>query len=971
MVNLHKPLFLTILLKICIISANAQEGRLFSEDPLPLDSSIRYGQLPNGFTYFIKSIPEPQSKLYLRLDNKVGSNQDDPDQLNAAHAVEHLAFKATKNFPLGILHSGRLASLNIGMYDLGASSGLRSTQYYFDAPKDSIEALNLGLLWFKDIATGLHLKDSDINQVRGELRQEAIFRNGDNLNEHFASIRLDGLLFPCSTDRIDFFEHHENFEPETLRRFYRDWYRPDLLALTVVGNIEDLEQLESQIKKTFTDIPKPEGARKLIPCDAEYYKRPPQFAVVERPADTSKVIQNKEVVIKLLFRDPVTKENLNAKKGLERLSLMQLLTTVIKQRFRDSTHEYQSFKSDGGYFFVLRATPPGMEITISLENNEEQAVKKTIYILQQIQKYGVSNLEWEKIKKERLQSLDVVDTMKSNYWVNEIEKYYNYGEALPANKQIQIKQWLASSSLEQFNDMISEFLSKSPEDIGIIAPAGHKVLSYTEKEVRSWIKDAYQQQIAPYKLPEIPAKLMSAEEVKKLQEVDYLDNGRGVSGAREVVLGNGVRVILKSFTPDSKNERKRIKLQGYSLQGAKSFPEEMRSSALNAPAIIRNAGVNGINKLGLNRFLAKTSLLPGSVSPYVEDQETGIYGDAALEDSEIMLQLIYLYFTRPNRDKTAFKDWKTQEYKAFRDPSYSLIDIDFKNAIKIFLGESPVSSSLGKKSRQGKERFEGLEETDFDIAYEAYEKLFGNSKDFTFIISGDFDIDALLPLVQKYLGNLCSSSYSFPYSNKKGDSENLPKGPLFVELPAPEYYRMKNINYGISFIKKAKDPNDWKEQIKVEALAGITTKKAWAIRFEKGYSLYDIGVGGRFNEEMGRYEISSVFDCVPEESSQIRQEFKQIISEIKSGLISKEEFKEGLRRMYFLYDANKANQPRVMHQRLYKHYRYKQPWTDPVELEKYLRTLTVEDIVETANRYYTQENLFEFKMKDRELKEDF
>jgi predicted Zn-dependent peptidase len=259
-----------------------------------------------------------------------------------------------------------------------------------------------------------------------------------------------------------------------------------------------------------------------------------------------------------------------------------------------------------------------------------------------------------------------------------------------------------------------------------------------------------------------------------------------------------------------------------------------------------------------------------------------------------------------------------------------------------------------------------VEETNFEKAHELFKMLYGNPKDFTFIISGAYDEQEILPLVQKYLGNLPNSSVLLECNLKNDTIFRSHHSRSLMRLPSPEYYRMKNVLYGVKFIEKAENPYDWKEHLKVEALAEIASHKVWGLRFNKGYSLYMVGVSGVFDNDMNRYEISSTIPCIPEELPSIREEVKEIFSEIKSGVISKEEFEQGIQRMKMLYDAERAGLSRVMKPKLYEHYRYNQPWLDPLEVEAFVKSLTIQDIILTANIYLTEENMVEFVMKDRE-----
>src|SRR5690606_16178309 len=224
------------------------------------------------------------------------------------------------------------------------------------------------------------------------------------------------------------------------------------------------------------------------------------------------------------------------------------------------------------------------------------------------------------------------------------------------------------------------------------------------------------------------------------------DNGKGVMGANEILLKNGVKVILKSYKPSSGRKKERIMLHGYRTEGASNFPNEDYFNAINAPSIIKNTGVGNKNKFEINRLLAGTSFQQG-IQPYVDYYESGIRGDALSKDFEKMLQLVYLYFSNPRKDSIAFHDWKKNELTSYLQPRYGLIREDFNVKIREMLGDST-------RIPRGTVRMEGISETEMHRAYEIYNILFGNAKGFTFIISGNFSLDKVIPLAQKYLGNL-------------------------------------------------------------------------------------------------------------------------------------------------------------------------------------------------------------------------
>ncbi len=948
---------LAILFYFSFTYADAQEKYYKLPDTLALDSSIRHGRLSNGFTYFIKTIPDPQSKLHLRLYNKAGSNQEDNDQFNVAHAIEHLAYKTTQNFPSGISNSNHIIKVGMEMGDyISAFSGPRVTEFHFNTPKDNLEALDVGLLFFKDIAIGLKLNEMDVKSVKGELWQEFLLGNGDNINEISANSEMYSEILSCYEDWDDYNKYNGNFSSKAVRRFYKDWYRPDLMAISIVGNIDDPVEMERLIKDTFLDIKLPKTPRKPIDCDSAYYKRPPQFVIVEQQSDTSKFLNDSTAKIHLIYRDTNVKDFHSTKSYRRQLKFKFLVNSVSKRIFQ----KFQKYKSSDVQVLDLSnsAGPRAMEVVLNVEKNgEKQILSETMEVLNQLLQYGVSELELQKYREEQIGFLESININEANYWIKEILKYYIEEEPLPPSKKEYTKHLWNNISLEEMNIFISDFLIKAPEDIGIIAPSLQNSLSWDEKEIRSFLEDELKKSVKPYKEPEKLITLMAPNEVESLKEKGYRNAGIGKSGAREIILNNGVKVVFKPYKTFGTTLPK-IKIHGYSLRGANSFPEEHYFSALNAATIVRNSGVNGIDKFELKRFLESTSLRSGYVFPYVNSRESGIEGFAGVENIDTMLQLIYLYFTRPNKSKLAFEDWKNAEHKAYINPSYGLIFTDFENKIGEITG-----NSMGKLSTSGTKRFKGIGKTDFEMAYSLYHKIFENSSDFTFLISGDFEISKVLPLVQKYLGNLpevggVKIDYSIPLNIKP-----IPQESSFHYFPSQGNYKMKNISYGTRYIQYDSVPSG-REKLKVYALGEILRQKLWDLRFKKGYAFYDLTAGGLYNESLKRFEIMASLECDPKEFEMLRKEVKLVFSELKSGSFSDKELKNALTRMYSIYDLNKASDPKIHSQKIYEHYRYGHPWVNPSEVAKFVKSISVKDVVEVANKYCTNENFYEFVMSD-------
>src|SRR5690606_3006582 len=232
-------------------------------------------------------------------------------------------------------------------------------------------------------------------------------------------------------------------------------------------------------------------------------------------------------------------------------------------------------------------------------------------------------------------------------------------------------------SLEEFNILARDFALFNPQDIAVIAPESSRRLHLTERKIRENITYVKREPVEEFIFPVTPKNIISTKELSNLKKLNYIDTGKNSFGASKLILGNGVRVILKPQDPTYGRLKDRILLHGFSPRGASCFPKQQYFSAINAPNIIRLSRIKEMNMFTLDRLLQQTSLNQG-VHLYVKSNESGIKCNSTLEDLDKMLQLVYLYFTNPRKDPIAFQYWKKHEIKRHISPTYnSLIQEDF------------------------------------------------------------------------------------------------------------------------------------------------------------------------------------------------------------------------------------------------------------------------------------------------------
>src|SRR5450432_4394722 len=237
---------------------------------LPLDPAIRTGKLANGFTYYIRKNTEPKNRVQLYLVNKVGSVLENENQRGLAHFMEHMSFNGTTHYPKNdLVHYLQSSGVRFGA-DLNAYTSFDETVYQLPIPSDSPALLQNGLLIMRDWAANATLELSEINAERGVVLEEK--RLGKGAQERMSQKTLPIILnnsqyairLPIGVDTV-----LNNFDRNTILSFYKDWYRPDLQALIVVGDI-NVDSMEIQIKKLFSDLKNPSNERRApntgFPC---------------------------------------------------------------------------------------------------------------------------------------------------------------------------------------------------------------------------------------------------------------------------------------------------------------------------------------------------------------------------------------------------------------------------------------------------------------------------------------------------------------------------------------------------------------------------------------------------------------------------------------------------------------------------------------------------------------------------------
>ncbi|UGU15737.1 insulinase family protein [Sinomicrobium kalidii] len=915
----------------------------------PLDPEIYFGQLDNGFRYYIKPVDTENSKVLMSLYIKVGHSHEGKDKRDVAHFLEHMAALHTKNFTHLYSNTKLLNSIGMDMIDVRANTGIEYTQYQFNFPvdADSKKALETGLSWFHGIVgREVEFQKDDVDVQRKAIYEEIV---GRHYKDNYIQSKMFNAIYGSGADLIkpENYEHYfQNLDIKKIIRFYKDWYRPDLASLVVVGNIKDVEAMEHQIRKMFSKLQVNPDSRPHEDWHLNYLRRPCQFVVLENDVEAFGGLSNDEVGIYTLIRNSKYQER-GTWAGVKRGLIKELLKNVVRIRF----DYYQKYTHQTSYKLHYNYSRSGNLIrVIAGEGKERKGLQQAFGILKDIKSNGITKEEWDKIRKDKLQGMQNIED-NPHYWKKAIWSYDVYGEALPVNKNQRLQKWLENLSLDELHTWFLEVLSEMPDDIGIIAAKGNKALSYTEKKVRHWIEEAAP--IANIYKPTAPESLMSKEEVSRLPDVVYTKRENPELRVKELKFENGVKVVLQNVdsTPD------KVLVHGFSPKGISCFSKDEYCSAVFAPTIFNYSGVGRWNKFELEQFFAETSF-PYGIEHYIDYATSGIKGEATLSDLEDLLQLIYLYFTAPRKDTKTFTRWKNEEKEMYLHRQSGVLNFDMKDKLITSIAKDSTIVTPG-----GTRRFKSSKGIGLDEAYQAYKNIYGNARNFTFLISGKYPEEKIIYLLTKYLGNLPGDDKSIDCLPPVLPRE-IHKVSLYKEMTPEEGLDNAKIRWW--YVWPMDTSYNWQEDIKLDFLGRVIMREVQNIRDVKKRGVY-IAYAGKQNMSSLQWSTISInVDCTTEEWGLVLGDMEEIERELKEKKLTTDMFNIVARWLIEKYQAAIANDNvQEKSKKLYQYYRHGENIVTIEEVLNYIQSLTREDILKTAKKYLKEQYRSEYIAKSK------
>lgn len=903
----------------------------YSSDSLKLDSTIRYGKLDNGLSYYIKPLENSDDKIKMDLMIKVGWHQENNDEYEFAHIVEHLGFSSGENISLN-KSSQQLDEAGLGLGALNAHVWNDYTRFIADVPVNNKKAVDLVLRFFQDIIWGLHLSDNIIDLERLSIINEANISTKSLRNLHTEMEKK--LLGVGGVYPEDYRNYINSIKPQAIRNFYKKWYQPEQMAVVIIGNIQNVDEMEDKIHYLFTKnrIGKPSSSTKVSPKNNE---KDTQLLKSELSPAVNTAVP-KPVRMRLYYKQK--EENSEFKnQSLKDKIVRELFLHMLDKRYEQQLQSYNTFHEIFTDFLipshVLRLK------IIAKDGLRKEILIQTQRTLNELKINGFSYKEFIKSKEDLIQSLKKSDTFQSTYWIEEIVNHFVYGENLPANKHQVQKRNLQELEYDEFNKIIKDFIQDKP-DITIAAYSGDPALTFSEKEIRKWLKKS-NKDLTLFTPSPTPKFLIHPQKVESLKEVSYQELPSEIVQTRKILLENGLTLILKP-NPDNKDDsKKKIRIQAYSPFSINCLKKEEYFSAINAPAVLMNTGVKGLNKFEIKDYL-NTRGFEGNIQPFIENNEAGFGGSFSCVNAETALQLIYLYFTAPEFNKHALEDWKrnTQMFGIQTESSNEDLLAKVK---EIFPDDNYIPD--------GTAFLEGLEYIKLEKIRDNYKKMFQNPAKFTFFITGDFNANEILSLCRKYLGNVPQSSDKEFICKDQVREASLPSKPLnkifispqFIEAPLIKLVHTKRISN--------KDYN-WKEGIKTELLRRIMTELLMRkLRFESMQGgVYDVSAKLEYVASHNYLQYSIDFGSLRKDAERMIMEAKQVVNFLINDTID-----PALLNSYKAKLADQYSRKGMNLAKMYEYLKNEDEWIDTAQEQAYINSLTTIDIQETAKKYLIKE----------------
>lgn len=835
---------------VCLPAASQTQNL---NQPMPVDPQITMGKFPNGLRYYIRANKKPEKRAELRLVVKAGSILEDDDQLGLAHFVEHMAFNGTKNFPKHeLIEVMESLGMRFGAH-INAYTSFDETVYMLQVPTDKEGAMERAFRILEDWAHNVTFDPAEIEKERGVVLEE--WRSGRGAGrrttEKLFPIMFKGSRYatriPIGTPEII-----QAGKVERITQFYKDWYRPDLMAVVAVGDF-DKAAIEKLINSHFATLPAAKDPRPRTAYDV------PDRVDTGYSITTDKETNNTSIEI-----DTLLPARGFGTVGIYRQTTVdRLFAAMLNARLSELAQKPDApfvFGFTGRGRFLGKTKDVAFLGGLVKEDSIERAMLTLRTEAERVARFGFTETELARQKVNLLRSYERLSLEKENALsaVKAAEYIRNFlvDETLPsADDEYALHQrFVPEITLAEINKLAREWYPSTAQNRLVILNAPQKagLTIPDEAKLAALIKEPIPTDLKPYvdtvasavllESPPAPGKIVNTTTNEK-------------AGLTIWQLGNGAKVVLKptTFRADE------ILFRATSLGGTSLASDADYIPADTATQVINSGGVAKFSAIDLGKILAGKV---ASANPFIGELEEGLNGNSSRKDLETMFQLIYLRFTQPRADANAFAVQANQMRTLLANQSV-VPEFSFFEALNQALYQNHPRRLMTTAKT--------VDQWNLDKSLAFYKDRFADASDFTFFFVGSFDEATIKPLVERYLGSLPSLKRKETWKD--------------VGVKSPSGIVEKRVEKGIepksraTIVFSGPFVFDQEQRVAIRAMSEILqTRLLELIREELG-GTYSISAGAGYQKfPKSDYSISIRFGCSPDRTEDL---IKQVFGEIE------------------------------------------------------------------------------------------
>ena len=894
------------------------------DDVVPIDPQITVGRLPNGLRYYIRANQTPQARAELRLVVNAGSVLEEDDQRGLAHFVEHMAFNGTLHFPgLDVVNFMQSLGMRFGAH-VNANTSFDETVYQLQIPTENPAVIDRALLALEDWAHNVTFDENEIDKERGVILEE--WRLGLGAEERISNKQFPLLLkgsryadrLPIGTPDII-----RNVNPARLRQFYRDWYRPDLMGVVVVGDVNKAA-VEALIRSHFAGIPaaldpKP---RPLFTVPVGGGAGTVYTTITDPEATTTRI----DISVRMPARRFVTIGDYR-RSIVDRL-FGALLSARLDEIASAPNAPFLRAQKDRG--LLVRTAEATSLVALVPSNGVERGLTALFTELNRVARYGFTPTELNREKLNTQLYLERAmaerDKSDSGPLADEYVRNFIHNEPIPGivYEYGLSQRFTPEITLAEVNALAKDWVPDRDRLVVVSGPDKDRALLPSDARMAALIKAASEAPVTAYVDTVSNMPLLANLPMPGAVANESRNDAFGIT---DWTLSNGVRVVLKPTT----NKQDEIIFRAVSPGGTSEASDADYIPAATAADVIEQGGLGAFNGIGLAKVLAGTTAV---VRADIGGTEEALAGGSARRDLETMFQLIYLRFTAPRADPTAFAVLRDQLKVALANQR-SMPDTVFDEALSAALTQNhPRAQPLTP---------ERLDEMNLQKSLAFYENRFADASDFVFVFVGSFDVATMKPLVERYLGSLPSLRRMETVKD--------------VGMHPPDAVVNKEVRSGIeprsqvSIVFSGPFQNDEQHRVTANAMADTLGGNLQRTLREDLGGTYGVSVEPNFQKRPTQeYRLTINFACDPVRVNDLVAAAFRVIDNFKVLGPSQSQVADTRAGLQRDFEVNSRDNQYLLSRLLFK-YEYGENVGDVFNMRPYYDQITVASIRDAAQMY--------------------